>query len=365
MNVHVRDNVQLRVFYRWAGVDIEVGQLSVQGFRVAPGMNSVNGTLTVMQRPANRAAITDMITAYMGGVQQGFDPVATKPFALTIADDGLATSESELVRTALKDIRVAMDFQPHPVFFLLGMTADVVVGDSKKCWFREPFTITLNFLVNNPLPQAARLEKLHFSGYHENLEGPILYHFNRRVDPGEFLIPPSTAQWVSFRLNISEVALPTMLQVVWKLAQHAKHKQLTLGISAELHLVVGSGYRQQVNYKNAQVSAIMCYHVCSTPEKMCPTRRQAPRVSASLPRMGGLPAPLPAPSKNVLRAYHALPVLEKRSPATVLREALWWHRFCLLLKYCKPSLIAPSDRSPLLRLLLLSTLGPRSLWQAS
>jgi len=271
MSLQVADHVNMRVLYNWTGINMEVGMLSVPGFKIEPGMNVANGTLRIQQSPKNNAAIVEMITAYMGGVQTGFGPSATKPFLVSIADAGAATAESELVRTALKDFAVTVDFRPQPMFFLLDVTADIVVGGSIV--HGHLYEATLNVLVRNPLPATAQLEQVYVSAYYQNLSGPVLYQFNRdsadlSKEGGRYVIPPMAEAWLSFALKISEIAVPTNLQELIDLASQAAHKKMTLGVKAELHLIVDNGYRQQINYKNNEVSGLVCYHL-SSPPKIC------------------------------------------------------------------------------------------------
>merc|ERR1719424_498750 len=125
----------------------------------------------------------------MGGIQHGFSPAGTKPFLVGILDDGDATASSELLRKSMKGLDVAFKFRPAPMYFIKDITADVTIGGSLIHWPPSLYKSVVHLKVVNPLPTQARVEGVFLTAYHMNLSGPVLYRFNRKLDPNKYLVP--------------------------------------------------------------------------------------------------------------------------------------------------------------------------------
>lgn len=267
----VNDSIQMRVAYQYAGQNHTIGRVSAPYFKVNPGDNVVNGTLVVQQNLDNSEAIVEMITAYMGGLQHGFDPSATKPFQVSIWDDGENSAHSEMLRNALHGLDLSLKFQPQPLTFLRSITSDISFMDWEKGhWRPEVYTAKVNIKVFNPLPQSASVLGVNLKAYQDNLSSEkLLYNFNRVFDKTQYVVPPQRETWVTFELKFfSEVSLPTSLSDIKDLAYQAAHKQIFAGVEAQLEMLVHPAYTQTVRYTNEQLSGYLCFHVGHT-ESMC------------------------------------------------------------------------------------------------
>jgi hypothetical protein len=264
--VHAR--MQMRVAYQSGGMNYTVGRLKASDFRIESGDNYLNGTLEVTQDDKNHQAIIDMITAYMGGRQTGFGPAATKPFLVSIWDDGKNSADSQLLRESLKGLDMSLDFRPQPIYFLNHITADVTMIGSIIHGSLYESTVTL--FVKNPLPVQARVDSVYLKAYYQNLNGNLLYKFVRNADTlgGPKIVPASAAAMVSFKLYISEVIFPWSAAEIFKLARDAADKQITVGVVANITMIVGDGYKQQVNYENNALTGEICYHL-TLPNTIC------------------------------------------------------------------------------------------------
>jgi len=268
MSLVVHDAVQMRVTYDYNGINYTVGVVKSPGFTIAVGRNTVQGTLHIQQTQDNEQAIIDMVTAYMGGIQHGFSPAGTKPFLVGILDDGDATASSELLRKSMKGLDVSFQFRPAPMYFIKDITADVTIGGSLIHWPPSLYKSVVHLKVVNPLPTQARVESVFLTAYHMNLSGPVLYRFNRKLDPNKYLVPASQEVVLDFDLFLSEVGIPDSLKEIEKLAKEAVDQKITVGIHAEMNMIVDPAYRQHVSYTNNQIWGTICYHA-TVPKEKC------------------------------------------------------------------------------------------------
>lgn len=269
MSLTVNDDVSMRVGYVWQGEEYIVGKVATSDLNFSAGMNVVHGVFTVEQTPQNSQAIVGLITSYMGGTQTGFLPAGTKPFLVDILDNGDASANSPLMIEAMKGLNASLNFRPQPLNFLKSITADVVVGGS--IIHGELYTATIHIVVSNPLPTTARVKSVSLEAFHKDLNGPKLYTFDRpNLDTNVYVVPPGKDVVLSFSLNpLREFFFPNLSpQEIWDLAHEAADSKVTVGINADVVMIIDPAYEQEINYKNNKVSGEMCYHAF-TPSKIC------------------------------------------------------------------------------------------------
>lgn len=279
----VNDQVRMQVAYEMLGQNYTIGVVSAPSFIVNPGDNVVNGTLVVEQTLDNEEAIVEMITAYMGGLQHGFDPSATKPFQVSIKDDGVNTAHSEMLRNALNGLDLTLKFRPQPLTFLRSITGDVSFLDkSKDKWFPSMYTAKVNLLVFNPLPQKASVLGVRLKAYQDDLEsGKLLYNFDRTFTQEKYIVPAQKETWVSFDLNFfQEVSLPSSWGDIKDLAKQIPHREITVGVNAEITMLLHPSYEQKIRYTNEKVSGYMCFHI-GHPTSLCTAGSQEQRPPSS------------------------------------------------------------------------------------
>merc|ERR1712139_669475 len=109
-------------------------------------------------------------------------------------------------------------------------TADVTIGGSIIHWPPALYKSILHLVVQNPMPQEARVERVICTAYHGNLSGPPLYKFNHDLDPSKYIVPPLQTTVLDIELSLDEVFLPDSLDEVWKLANEAYNRTLYVGV---------------------------------------------------------------------------------------------------------------------------------------
>jgi len=271
LSVIIQDQLRLRVVYTYLHKNFTVGVASVSEIQMSPGMNVVRAMMVVHQNAGNSDAITELITAYMGGIQKGFEPAGTKPFRLALQDDGNTSARSEFMRTALHGLDMSLDIRPKPLYCIKSITVDVTIGGSIIHWPPALYTAVVHIAVSNPLPTPVRIEKISVSVFMKNLSGPRLYRFRRHnLNPDTYAIPGNQTAMLSFSLYIDEVVPPSPEE--WhelvRLAHMAFNRNVTVGVQAELDLIMDPAYRQHVNYTNNAISSVLCYHV-KDPASIC------------------------------------------------------------------------------------------------
>jgi hypothetical protein len=272
----VNDHIQMRVFYQYLGQNYSIGRVSAPSFRVNPGDNTVNGTLVVEQTLANTQAIIEMITAYMGGLQHGFNASATKPFQVTIRDDGENSAHSEMLRNALNGLDLTLKFQPQPLNFLQSITSDVCIFCTN--------TARVNLLVFNPLPQSASVLRVNLLAYQDSLSSnKKLYKFDKNFTQDQYIVPPQTPFWVSFDLTLTkEVIIPSSWGDLIHLTNEGLHREIYAGVDASLEMLVHPSYKQTVRYTNEKLSGYICFHAMHS-DAVCGSGAAAQRLLPTVP----------------------------------------------------------------------------------
>lgn len=277
LSLVVNTNMRMKIAYDYLGSETVVGMIEAENISIQPGLNTPAATLLIQQDGSNQGAITGLITAYMGGLQKGFQPAAQKPFQVRVHDEGADTSDTALLRQALAGLSIGMMFRPKPVSFITMITADVVIGGS--IIHGRLYECTLHLTIKNPLPAPARLRGVDLEAFTPQLtNGTSLYNFNHEhLDSSKYIVPsandPKTGGVVTldFSLGISEVALPTSFKEIEKLATQALHRKMTMGITAKIYITVdgeNGGYHQTVEYRNEELAGIICYNLFE-PDKIC------------------------------------------------------------------------------------------------
>merc|ERR1711933_424331 len=153
--------------------DYVIGKLASSGITIVPGMNIRNGNLTIEKNETDRNtdAIAEVITGYMGGIQNEFSSKGNKPLLVSVLDDGDDGANSALLKEALKGLNTSLMLHPQPIHFLTNLTADVVIRGSIVHWPPAMYKTTVHIMVKSPLPATARLESVQLEVYHKNLDG--------------------------------------------------------------------------------------------------------------------------------------------------------------------------------------------------
>lgn len=266
----VNEPVEMRVSHRWNDADHVIGKLSHPGLTIVPGTNIRDGTLTIEKRKAdsNTDAIADLITSYMGGIQNGVSSKGNKPLLVSVLDDGYDGANSNLLKKALKGLNASLMLHPAPSHFIRALTVDVTIRGSIVHWPPALYSSTVHLMMHNPLPATARLESVRLEVYDKNLSGPLLYHFHRDLDPSSYVVPQGQETLSSFGLYKSESAQPENMEHIKEFIQKSAEEKTTFGINAVMNLILEPAYKQQVNYKDNDVPGVVCYHAAS-PRKVC------------------------------------------------------------------------------------------------
>jgi hypothetical protein len=260
-SVTVRDDIELKVMYQWEGMQFEVGRLRTSYCHLEPGMNVVNGAVTIEQLPGNEAAIKAVATAYLGGVQDGFKPSGTHPLRVSLVEpDDEVSVHSPILRAALRGFDVSTDFRPKPIKFVTRITCDITIAGSVFGWPPKLYMANLYVWVQNPLPQEVRVRAVNLRAFVGNLTGPLVYNFQHNLNPSEYVIPANAEVPLRFQLGLADVAWPGMRPILDLMGQ-AMSKKITLGIDTSLGLTVMPGYEQEIDYTNNAIYGIICYHV--------------------------------------------------------------------------------------------------------
>jgi len=138
------------------------------------------------------------------------------------------------------------------------------------------YKVVVHIRVTNPLPQVVHVQQINLTANHLSLEGPVLYHYNHRIeepryDPTKYILGPFEQRTLDFELNVlSEVSWgflfspSEIMQLLWEAAD----KNITVGISLNLTVMINDGYIQDVRYNNEALSGKLCFHV-KQPEQNC------------------------------------------------------------------------------------------------
>jgi len=122
----------------------------------------------------------------------------------------------------------------------------------------------------NPSSQLFRGKKIQVVAHHLELDGPVLYHFDRDLNPDEYYMPPLTNATWDFELKpASETSFSMLLHPLEmaRLAKESTSMAFTLGVDMKLTIADEGGQGDRVlSFRINDVTGGMCLHVRPQPE---------------------------------------------------------------------------------------------------
>jgi len=270
LTVILKDSFQMNVYYTWNGARYGMGHLNVDAPMVLkPQSNFPVGAMTIVQTSENLPAMEAFISEYIGP-QKGIQPAGAggAPLLVSLGD---GSSASPLLQQIASGLSVDLNFRPKPLYFLGGITGDVVAFDSIVPPF---YKVIVHMQVRNPLPQLVSAKKVRLSAHHLSLEGPLLYEYDRLIeepdfDPKRYMLPSLGTATMDFELHVMREVFWSFLFSPAEIAQlisEGVSQRVTVGVDLHVTLEIADGYTQEVHYLNEAITGEICFHATETKE---------------------------------------------------------------------------------------------------
>mmetsp|Transcript_91029 Transcript_91029/g.262410 ORF Transcript_91029/g.262410 Transcript_91029/m.262410 type:complete len:627 (-) Transcript_91029:252-2132(-) len=226
--------------------------------RVSPGNNSNRATVVLRPTKENEDTVKRFVAAYMGE-QEGIMLAGERalPLPVRIWD---VRSGSKLVETVTKDLVVDVDFAVLPMKFLSAVTADIVALNDLR-----GYSVFVNLLITNPLPQLVKVRAVELHAHHPDLNGDVIYDYNRVVEPPylnplHYRLEANQTKTVSFELSPAMEVKAKVVSNMLNLVRQATQGMVSLGIDLVLTVEVGrgDGLVMPIAYQNHKLEGKFC-----------------------------------------------------------------------------------------------------------